>query len=68
MSFPDIVADNLIRSGYAVLHGDYRLLFSAPERYERITRAEVLEVARAVFVTERRTTGKLMPLPEVEAA
>ena len=53
---------------YAVLHGDYRLLFSAPERYERITRAEVLEVARAVFVTERRTTGKLMPLPEVEAA
>ena len=51
-----------------MLHGDYRLLFSAPERYERITRAEVLEVARAVFVTERRTTGKLMPLPEVEAA
>lgn len=53
---------------YAVLHGDYRLLFSAPERYERVTRAEVLEVARAVFNSERRTVGVLRPLPEQRAA
>jgi zinc protease len=53
---------------YTVLHGDHRLLFSAPERYERVTRAEVLEVARAVFVPERRTVGLLQPQAEAQAA
>lgn len=49
---------------FTVLHGNHRLLFSAPERYERVTRGEVLEVARAVFAVERRTVGLLRPLPE----
>ena len=53
---------------YAVLHGDYRLLFCAPERYECATGAELLEVARSVFASERRTIGLLQPQPEVQAA
>ena len=47
---------------YAVMHGDHRLLFSAPETYERITREQVQQVARAVFDPERRTVGMLRPL------
>jgi zinc protease len=49
---------------FAVLHGDHRLLFSAPERTERVTRDDVLAVARAVFAPERRTIGRLEPQPE----
>ncbi len=48
---------------YAVMHGDHRLLFGAPERYEAVTREDVLQVARAVFNGERRTVGILRPLP-----
>jgi zinc protease len=44
------------------MHGDHRLLFSAPETYERITREQVQQVARAVFDPERRTVGMLRPL------
>jgi zinc protease len=47
---------------YAVMHGDHRLLFSAPETYERITLEQVQQVARAVFDPERRTVGMLRPL------
>jgi zinc protease len=47
---------------YAVMHGDHKLLFSAPETYERITREQVQQVARAVFDPERRTVGMLRPL------
>jgi zinc protease len=46
---------------YAVLHGDYRKLFAAPEAYERVTTAQVLAVARAVFRPEQRTIGVLVP-------
>ena len=53
---------------YAVLHGDHRLLFSAPERTERVTRAEALAVARAVFAPERRTIGRLEPQTQPEPA
>jgi zinc protease len=49
---------------YTVLHGNHRLLFGAPAGYERVTRDELLEVARAVFAAERRTVGLLRPLPE----
>jgi len=49
---------------YTVLHGDPQLLFAAPERYERVTRPDLLEVARAVFAPERRTVGWLEPQPE----
>lgn len=53
---------------YAVLHGDYRLLFEAPARYERVTRQEIQEVARAIFRPEHRTVGRLHPGPLAEAA
>jgi zinc protease len=46
---------------YAVLHGDYRKLFAAPEAYERVTAADVLAVARAVFNPQHRTVGVLVP-------
>jgi zinc protease len=46
---------------YAVMHGDYRQLFSAPEGYERVTREDVLQVARAVFRRSHRTVGVLQP-------
>ncbi|MDE2219817.1 MAG: insulinase family protein [Gammaproteobacteria bacterium] len=48
---------------YAVLHGDYRKLFAAPDAYERVTAADVLAVARAVFKPEHRTVGVLLPHP-----
>jgi zinc protease len=48
---------------YAVMHGDHRLLFAAPEVYEAVTREQVQQVARAVFNPERRTVGILRPLP-----
>ena len=48
---------------YAVLHGDYRKLFAAPDAYERVTVADVLAVARAVFKPEHRTVGVLLPRP-----
>ncbi|MGA2563036.1 MAG: pitrilysin family protein [Steroidobacteraceae bacterium] len=49
---------------YAVMHGDHRLLFAAPELYERVSRADVEQVARTLFNPERRTVGVLRPLPE----
>jgi zinc protease len=48
---------------YAVLHGDYRKLFAAPDAYERVTVADVLAVARDVFKPEHRTVGVLLPRP-----
>ena len=51
---------------YAVLHGDYRKLFAAPEAYERASGAEVLTVAREVFKPEHRTVGLLLPRAGVE--
>jgi zinc protease len=48
---------------YAVMHGDHRLLFSAPDAYESITRAQIQQVARAVFNSGRRTVGILRPMP-----
>jgi zinc protease len=46
---------------YAVMHRDYRLLFSAPEAYQCVTRDEVSEIARYVFNPDRRTVGVLQP-------
>jgi zinc protease len=46
---------------YAVMHGDYRLLFAAPQAYETVTREHVLAAARQVFDTRRRTVGVLAP-------
>ncbi len=47
---------------YAVMHGDHRLLFAAPALYERVSRAQVEQVAREIFNPERRTVGVLRPL------
>jgi len=46
---------------YAVLHGDYRKLFAAPDAYERVTAAQLLAVARDVFKPQQRTVGVLLP-------
>jgi zinc protease len=46
---------------YAVMHGDYKLLFAAPEAYERVTREDVASIARQVFNADRRTVGVLLP-------
>jgi zinc protease len=46
---------------YAVMHHDYQLLFSAPDAYQRVTREEIVAVARQIFSAERRTVGVLQP-------
>jgi zinc protease len=46
---------------YAVMHGDYKLLFAAPEAYERVTREDVAKIARQVFNADKRTVGVLAP-------
>jgi zinc protease len=46
---------------YAVMHGDYRLLFAAPDAYERVTREDVASIALAVFNPDKRTVGVLLP-------
>jgi zinc protease len=46
---------------YAVMHGDFKLLFSAPEAYERVTREDVASIARTVFNADKRTVGVLVP-------
>jgi zinc protease len=51
---------------YAVLHGDYHKLFTAPAAYEKVTAAQVLAVAREVFKPQQRTVGVLRPRPAAE--
>jgi zinc protease len=46
---------------YAVLHGDYRKLFEAPQRYEKVTAEKVKELAARLLVTRNRTVGVLVP-------
>ncbi|MFI4867975.1 MAG: M16 family metallopeptidase [Steroidobacterales bacterium] len=46
---------------YAVMHGDYKLLFTAPDAYERVTLSDVAAIARAVFNPDKRTIGVLQP-------
>ncbi len=53
---------------YAVMHGDHRLLFAAPEAYEAVTCADVLAIARQVFDPQRRTIGVLLPAGTVDAS
>jgi zinc protease len=51
---------------YAVMHGDYRRLFEAPEVYQSVTAQQMAAIARQVFVTERRTVGVLEPQESAE--
>jgi len=46
---------------YAVMHQDYRLLFEAPDSYQRVTREDIRGIAELVFNTDRRTVGILEP-------
>ncbi len=48
---------------YAVMHGDHRLLFAAPEAYERVTLrgAWPRRLRAQVFSRRRRTVGALVP-------
>ena len=52
---------------YEALRGDYRMLFSAPARYDKVTRQKVQEVARRIFTEKNRTVGTLIPENESEA-
>jgi zinc protease len=46
---------------YAVLHGDYRRLFSAPEAYDAVTAEQVRAVAARLLGAANRTVGVLVP-------
>lgn len=46
---------------YAVLHGDHRKLFAAPESYDAVTAEDVRAVAAQVLRRENRTVGTLEP-------
>ncbi len=46
---------------YELFHGDYRKLFTAPERYERVTARAVQDVAKKTFDMKNRTVGVLIP-------
>jgi zinc protease len=52
---------------YQVFRGDYRRLFDAPDRYGKVTRAQVLAAARRVFDERNRTIGILIPEAEAPA-
>lgn len=47
---------------YEHVHGDYRKMFSAIERYRAVTAADCRRVARQVFDPTRRTAAILVPL------
>jgi len=49
---------------YAVMHGDYRHLFTAPAAYEQVTLEDVQRIAHTVFEPRRRTVGELQPTAE----
>ena len=44
------------------VHGDYRKMFSAVERYRAVTAADCRRVAKQVFDAHRRTVSVLVPL------
>jgi zinc protease len=46
---------------YEVYRGDYRKLFTAPQRYDRVTGAQVKALARRIFTERNRTVGVLIP-------
>jgi len=46
---------------YEVFRGDYRKLFTAPDRYDRVTRSEIQGLARKTLDAKNRTVGMLIP-------
>lgn len=53
---------------YEVFRGDYRMLFTAPERYARVTRKQVQDLAGRIFTEQNRTVGVLIPEAKAAAA
>ena len=53
---------------YEVFRGDYRKLFTAPERYGKVTVKAVHEAARRIFDERNRTVGVLVPEEAAEAS
>ena len=52
---------------YDTFRGDYRKLFTAPDRYGRVTRAAIQAAARRIFDAKNRTIGVLIPEEEPKA-
>lgn len=51
---------------YEVFFGDYRELFKAPERFEKVTVADIKRVANTYFTSANRTVGILIPEPKTK--
>ncbi|TQF08502.1 insulinase family protein, partial [Myxococcus llanfairpwllgwyngyllgogerychwyrndrobwllllantysiliogogogochensis] len=51
-----------------VFRGDFRKVFDAPARYERVSRDDIRKVAARVFVPQRRTVGWLVPTDAADSA
>ncbi len=51
-----------------VFRGDWREVFTAPDRYERVTARRIQAVARALFDERNRTIGILVPESEPRAS
>jgi zinc protease len=46
---------------FQTFQGDWRRLFTAPDRYNRVTRAEIQALAKRIFTERNRTIGVLIP-------
>jgi zinc protease len=46
---------------FQTFQGDWRRLFSAPDRYNKVTRAQIQALARRVFAERNRNIGVLIP-------
>ena len=53
---------------FQTFQGDWRRLFSAPDRYNRVTRAGLQALAKRIFAERNRTIGILIPEESREAA
>ena len=53
---------------YEVFRGNYRKMFTAPDRYNKVTRAQIQALAKATFDEKNRTVGVLIPEAEPQAA
>ncbi len=51
---------------FAVMHGDYRKLFDAPQLYEQVTADEIQALAKRVLAPRARTVGVLVPAPSAD--
>ena len=49
---------------YELFFGDYKKMFNAPENYNKVTVADVQEVAKKYFAKNSRTVGILKTNPE----